>query len=131
MKNPYTDILSIFSSLMLEKRPINVFEDEMESRDFINVVDISSSVIASLENEKSNGETINLGSGVGTSVNEITEILKKAYNSNSEIRIIGDFRLGDIVHNVADISKAENILDFKVTVELEEGLTQFRDWVKR
>ncbi len=103
----------------------------MESRDFINVVDISSSVIASLENEKSNGETINLGSGVGTSVNEITEILKKAYNSNSEIRIIGDFRLGDIVHNVADISKAENILDFKVTVELEEGLTQFRDWVKR
>ena len=131
LKNPYTDILSIFSSLMLEKRPINVFEDEMESRDFINVVDISSSVIASLENEKSNGETINLGSGVGTSVNEITEILKKAYNSNSEIRIIGDFRLGDIVHNVADISKAENILDFKVTVELEEGLTQFRDWVKR
>ena len=115
---------------MLENKPINVFEDGLESRDFINVVDIARGVIASLENEKSNGETINLGSGVGTSVNEITEILKKAYNSNSEIRITGDFRLGDIAHNVADISKAENILDFKVTVGLEDGLTQFCNWVK-
>lgn len=130
LKNPYTGILSIFSSLMIENKPINVFEDGLESRDFINVVDIASGVIASLENDKSNGETINLGSGIGTSVKEITDILKKAYNSNSEIRITGDFRLGDIAHNVADISKAENILDFKVSVGLEEGLTQFCDWVK-
>lgn len=129
--SPYsTSKASADLSLMLENKPINVFEDGSESRDFINVVDIASGVIASLENEKSNGETINLGSGVGTSVNEITEILKKAYNSNSEIRITGDFRLGDIAHNVADISKAENILDFKVTVGLEEGLTQFCNWVK-
>lgn len=130
LKNPYTGILSIFSSLMLENKTINVFEDGMESRDFINVVDIARGVIDSLENEKSNGETINLGSGVGTSVNEITEILKKTYNSNSEIRITGDFRIGDIAHNVADISKAENILNFKVAVGLEEGLTQFCNWVK-
>lgn len=130
LKNPYTGILSIFSSLMLENKPINVFEDGLESRDFINVVDIASGVIASLENEKSNGETINLGSGVGTSVNEMTDILKRAYKSNSEIRISGDFRLGDIAHNVADISKAENILDFKLTVGLEEGLTQFCNWVR-
>ena len=130
LKNPYTGILSIFSSLMLENKPINVFEDGLESRDFINVVDIARGVIDSLENEKSNGETINLGSGVGTSVNEVTEILKKAYNSNSEIKITGDFRLGDIAHNVADISKAETILNFKITVNLEDGLTQFCNWVK-
>lgn len=130
LKNPYTGILSIFSSLMLENKPINVFENGLESRDFINVVDIARGVIASLDNEKSNGEAINLGSGVGTSVNEITEILKKAYQSNSEINITGDFRLGDIAHNVADVSKAERILGFKVTVGLEEGLTQFCNWVK-
>ena len=130
LKNPYTGILSIFSSLMLENKPINVFEDGLESRDFINVVDVATGVINSIENEKSNGETINLGSGVGTSVNEITEILKKAYKSDSEIKITGDFRLGDIAHNVADISKAEEILDFKQTISLEEGLTQFCNWVQ-
>lgn len=130
LKNPYTGILSIFSSLMLENKPINAFEDGLESRDFINVVDVASGVISSIENKKSNGETINLGSGVGTSVNEITEILKKAYKSNSKINITGDFRLGDIAHNVADISKAEQILGFKQTISLEEGLTQFCNWVQ-
>lgn len=130
LMNPYTGILSIFSSLMLENKPINVFEDGMESRDFVNVVDIASGVIAALDNLKSNGETINLGSGIGTSVNEITDILKKAYKSKSEINITGDFRLGDIAHNVADITKAEDILGFKVTVGLEEGLTQFCNWVQ-
>lgn len=131
LKNSYTGILSIFSSLMLENKPINVFEDGLESRDFINVVDIATGVINSIENERSNGETINLGSSVGTSVYEITEILKKAYKSNSEINITGDFRLGDIAHNVADISKGKEILGFKQTISLEEGLTQFCNWVQR
>lgn len=92
--------------------------------------DIALGVIASLENEKSNGEVINLGSGVGTSVNEITEILKKAYNSNSSINITGDFRIGDIAHNIADISKAKEILGYEQTVSLEDGLQAFCNWVK-
>ncbi len=130
LKNPYTGILSIFSSLMLENKPINIFEDGEESRDFINVVDVAVGVISALENEKSNGEIINLGSSVGTTVNEITDILRNAYKSNSEINVTGDFRLGDIAHNVADISKAKELLNFKLTVDLENGLTQFCNWVK-
>lgn len=131
LKNPYTGILSIFSSLMLEDKPINIFEDGKESRDFINVKDVASGVIASIDNIRANGETINLGSGIGTSVNEITEILKKEYESNSEIKITGDFRLGDIAHNVADISKAEDILNFKTTINFEDGLKQFCKWVSK
>src|SRR5699024_10780719 len=77
LKNPYTGILSIFSSLMLENKPINIFEDGLESRDFINVKDIASGVIVSLDNEETNGEVINLGSGIGTSVIEIANILKR------------------------------------------------------
>ena len=130
LKNPYTGILSIFSSLMLENKPVNVFEDGMESRDFINVIDIADGVIKSLDNEDSNGEVINLGSGVGTSVLEITDILRKAYQSNSKINITGDFRLGDIAHNIADIGKAERILGFKQAISLEEGVTTFCNWVK-
>lgn len=130
LKNPYTGILSIFSSLMLENKPVNVFEDGMESRDFIHVADVADGVIKSLDNEDSNGEIMNLGSGVGTSVLEITEILKKTYQSSSEIKITGDFRLGDIAHNVADTEKAKTILGFRQTIGLEEGLAAFCDWVK-
>ena len=130
LKNPYTGILSIFSSLMLENKPINIFENGEESRDFINVVDVAAGVISSIENEKSNGEIINLGSGIGTSVSKITEILRNSYKSSSKINITGDFRLGDVAHNVADISKAKSLLNFNVTVDLEKGLTQFCNWVQ-
>lgn len=129
LKNPYTGILSIFSSLMLENKPINIFEDGMESRDFIHVKDIAAGVIASLENQGSNGEIINLGSGIGTSVLEIAEFLKHAYDSHSELNITGDFRIGDIAHNIADISKAKRILGFCQTISLKEGLTDFCKWV--
>lgn len=130
LKNPYTGILSIFSTLMLENKPINVFEDGLESRDFINVKDIASGVIAAIENEKSNGETINLGSGIATTVIEVAETLKKIYNSTSAINITGDFRKGDIANNFADISKVKDLLGFKQTVSFGEGLTAFCNWVK-
>lgn len=129
LKNPYTGILSIFSTLLLENKPINIFEDGFESRDFINVKDIAAGVIKAITEKKSNDEVINLGSGIGTSVIEIVELLKKAYKSSSEVRVTGDFRLGDIAHNIADVSKAKAILGFKQTVSLEEGLVAFCAWV--
>ena len=129
MKNPYTGILSIFSGLMLENKPINIFEDGLESRDFVNVKDVASGVIMSLDNKQSNGEIINLGSGINTSVIDIAEMLKNFYGSNSEIKVTGDFRIGDIAHNKADISKARTILGFEPTISLEEGLEKFCKWV--
>lgn len=130
LKNPYTGILSVFSTLMLENKPVNIFEDGKESRDFINVMDVADAVIKSLDVPESNGEIMNLGSGVNTSVIEIAEILKKSYESTSEINISGDFRLGDIAHNKADIEKAKNILGFTAKVPLEEGLNDFCKWVQ-
>ena len=129
LKNPYPGILSIFSTLLLENKSVNIFEDGLESRDFINVVDIAKGVIAAIDNAKSNSEIINLGSGVGTSVIDIANMLKEIYDSNSDINITGDFRIGDIAHNIADIQKAEDILGFKQTISLREGLTQFCQWV--
>lgn len=129
LKNPYTGILSIFSTLLLENKPINIFEDGLESRDFVNVIDVVAGVINSLDCEESNSEIINLGSGEGTSVVEIANFLKETYKSSSEINITGDFRIGDIAHNIADISKAERILDYKQTISLQKGLTAFCKWV--
>ena len=130
LKNPYTGILSIFSTLMLENKPVNIFEDGLESRDFVNVVDTAVAVIKSIDEPRSNSEIINIGSGVGTSVIEIAEFLKKVYKSKSRINITGDFRIGDIAHNIADITKARDILGFEQHISLEQGLQQFCGWVK-
>ena len=130
LKNPYTGILSIFSTLLIDGKPINIFEDGLESRDFINVNDISSAVIKSLQRKQTNNEIINLGSGIGTSVLYIAQTLKKLYHSNSEIVITNDFRVGDIAHNVADITKAKQLLDFNPNISLEQGLENFTLWVK-
>lgn len=129
LKNPYTGILSVFSTLMLENKPVNIFEDGLESRDFVNVKDIARGVIDSIDCKASNGETINLGSGINTSVIEIAEILKKHYSSSSELKITGDFRIGDIAHNKADISEAQRILNFTPTISLDDGLKAFCSWV--
>jgi len=129
LNNPYTGILSIFSTLMLKNKPVNIFEDGLESRDFINVKDVAEGVIASINNTDSNGETINLGSGINTSVIDIAESLKRFYGSKSRISITGDFRMGDIAHNKADISKAKRILGFSPKITLEEGLASFCSWV--
>lgn len=129
LKNPYTGILSVFSTLMLENKPVNIFEDGLESRDFVNVRDVARGVIDSITEPRSNGETINLGSGINTSVIKIAEILKKHYGSISELKVTGDFRIGDIAHNKADISKARSILGFSPTISLDDGLKEFCSWV--
>lgn len=67
--------------------------------------------------------------GVGTSVIDIANMLKEIYDSDSDINITGDFRIGDIAHNIADIRKAEDMLGFKQSISLREGLTQFCQWV--
>lgn len=129
LKNPYTGILSIFSSLLLDNKDINIFEDGKESRDFIHVKDVASAVIKSINTAASNGEIINLGSGIGTSVIEIAETLKRIYGSTSNLNVTGDFRIGDIAHNVADTQKARKLLDFTPSFSLQEGLTEFCEWV--
>ncbi|PKD12480.1 nucleotide sugar epimerase [Bifidobacterium longum] len=128
-KNPDVIILSIFSSLLLDNKDINIFEDGKESRDFIHVKDVASAVIKSINTAASNGEIINLGSGIGTSVIEIAETLKRIYGSTSNLNVTGDFRIGDIAHNVADTQKARKLLDFTPSISLQEGLTEFCEWV--
>ncbi len=129
LKNPYTGILSVFSSLMLDNKSVNIFENGLESRDFIHVSDIARGVIGAFDSKASSGEIINLGSGKGTSVLEIANFLKERYESSSELNVTGDFRVGDIAHNIADISNARKSLMFNPKISLQEGLSEFCDWV--
>ena len=131
LSNPYTGILSIFSKLLLKDQEINIFEDGKESRDFVHVSDVAEITCNALENSSTDYQYINVGSGINTSVIEIANTLKKMYNSNSEINISGDFRKGDIRHNIADISKAKKLCDFNPAYTFERGMKEFTDWVKQ
>lgn len=129
LKNPYTGILSIFSTKVRRGSPLPLFEDGEETRDFVHVDDVVTALIAGLLKEDAPNTTINVGSGVATSVRTIAEMLNAALDGSSEIVITGEYRLGDIRHNMADITRLCDLLGHAPKVELEEGLRRFADWV--
>jgi dTDP-L-rhamnose 4-epimerase len=131
LNNPYTGILSIFSKLLLKNQNLNIFEDGKESRDFVHVSDVASVTCSALKNDATNNEFINVGSGENISVIQVAETLKRLYKSNSEIIISGDFRKGDIRHNIADINKAKILCGFKPVYTFEKGMGEFTTWVKK
>lgn len=131
LNNPYTGILSIFSKLLLKNQNINIFEDGKESRDFVHVSDIAAATCSALENASTDYQHINVGSGENISVIQVAETLKRLYSSNSEINISGDFRKGDIRHNIADITRAKELCGFNPVYTFEKGMQEFTTWVKK
>ena len=131
LNNPYTGIISIFSKLLLANKPINIFEDGSESRDFVFIDDVVSATCAAIEHEDQSAiESVNVGNGVPTSVAKVAGILKDLYKSDSVLTTTGNYRLGDIRHNTADLTKAKQILAYASKTSIENGLKQFSEWVK-
>ena len=130
LKNPYTGILSIFSTQIRNGNNINIFEDGQESRDFVYIDDVVSATILGIQKDEANYEVFNVGSGVATPVLEVASRLKEFYNSNIEINITKNFRLGDIRHNFADLNKIKNKLGFQAQYNFSTGVAIFVEWVK-
>jgi dTDP-L-rhamnose 4-epimerase len=130
LSNPYTGILSIFSTRILNGNDIDIYEDGEESRDFVFIDDVVEATILALEKEEANHQIFNVGSGETTSVSQVANSLKKLYDSNVNISIGGSFRLGDIRHNYADLNKIKNLLGFTAKFDFQTGISRFADWVK-
>lgn len=129
LSNPYTGILSIFSTRIKNKHGINIFEDGKETRDFVYIDDVVNATILALESDNASYETFNVGSGVLTDVYMVANTLKKAYKSDVELKISGNFREGDIRHNYADINSIKNKLNFHPNISFDEGIMNFVKWV--
>lgn len=129
LNNPYTGIISIFSKLLIQGKQVNIFEDGQESRDFVHVSDVADITCNAIENRKTDGKYINVGYGKSVSVMEVAQVLKRLYNSKSEIFISGDFRKGDIRHNIADITNAKELCGFSPKYNFEKGMKEFVAWV--
>lgn len=129
LKNPYTGILSIFSTLIRQGKGINVFEDGLESRDFVFIDDIVEATFLASTHPAAPGEVFNVGAGVGTTVLEVVDALQKAYGIEVPVTVSGQYRLGDIRHNIADTTKLRDLLGFTPSVAFEDGVKQFAEWV--
>lgn len=129
LKNPYTGILSIFSTQIKNGNGINIFEDGKESRDFVFIDDVVDATILGLEKEEANNQVFNVGTGVATDVLTVANELKKNYGVNVPVTVSGNYRLGDIRHNFADLTKINSLLGFEPKVSFEQGLRKFTEWV--
>lgn len=130
LKNPYTGILAIFSNQARADKPIYVFEDGRESRDFVYVDDVVDATFRAIEAPPQKPIALNVGTGVATTVTELVERVCTYFSSKSEVTVTGAFREGDIRHNVADMTLIENTLQFKPNWTFESGLHEFLSWVE-
>ena len=131
LTNPYTGILSIFSTRIKNHKGINIFEDGKETRDFVYIDDVVDATIAGMEVPEANGYVFNIGTGVATDVRTVAQALCKHYGIEVPLQVTGNYRLGDIRHNYADITLAKQILGFQPKWTFDEGIKQFTEWVNR
>lgn len=129
LKNPYTGILSIFSTQIRNGSAINIFEDGKESRDFVYIDDVVNATVLALESEEANNQVFNVGSGVATDVITVANSLIRHYGTQTPVNITGNYRLGDIRHNFADLTRLRSSLGFEVSTSFDEGIRQFTSWV--
>lgn len=131
LSNPYTGILSIFSTRIKQHKPINIFEDGKESRDFVFIDDVVNATILGIEKPEADFQVFNVGTGVATTVLTVAETLMRNYGIEIPLEISGQYRKGDIRHNVADISRIREQLGFMPQTNFETGILQFCNWVKQ
>jgi dTDP-L-rhamnose 4-epimerase len=130
LSNPYTGVAAIFGGRLLnDKRPL-VFEDGLQSRDFVHVSDIAAGCVAALETGGADYRAVNLGTGVPRSVLDVaTELARGLGKEHLQPEIVNKFRAGDIRHCVADISLARETLGFEPKVAFADGMQELLGWV--
>ncbi|MCU0857946.1 MAG: NAD-dependent epimerase/dehydratase family protein [Pontiellaceae bacterium] len=130
LSNPYTGILSIFSNRIKSGQGINIFEDGRESRDFVYIDDVVGATIAGIEAESVSNEAFNVGTGIPVSVSEVVRVLLEKFDRSVPVEVSGRFRIGDIRHNFADVSKLKVLLGYEPKTGFAEGIEKFVAWVK-
>lgn len=131
LSNPYTGVAAIFSSCILNNNPPIVYEDGMQTRDYIHVKDIARANIMAMEDSRADYKVFNVGSERPVSVLELAKILICNLKKDLEPKILYEYRKGDIRHCYSNCSKIKTELGFKASVRFEDGIVDLIDWVSR
>jgi dTDP-L-rhamnose 4-epimerase len=130
LSNPYTGVAAIFGGRLLNDKPPLVFEDGLQSRDFIHVSDIAAGCVAALETGGADYRAVNLGTGVPRSVLDVArELARGLGKEHLQPEVVNKFRAGDIRHCVSDIALARETLGFEPKVAFADGMRELLAWV--
>ena len=127
--NPYTGICSIFSTRILNDKPPVIYEDGLQTRDFVFVEDVARANLLVAEKEEANFQVFNVGTGLATTVMEFVAILGRVYQRNANPELRGEFRPGDFRHLFTDASRLRS-LGWEPQVALEVGLRRYAAWIQ-
>jgi dTDP-L-rhamnose 4-epimerase len=131
LSNPYTGVLAIFASRLLNDCPPLIFEDGAQKRDFVHIYDIAQACRLALEVPAAPGHAFNIGSGNQYSIFELAQrmaaVMGKTY---IEPEITSKYRVGDIRHCIADISRAREILHYEPHIDLDTGMRELAAWLQ-
>jgi dTDP-L-rhamnose 4-epimerase len=130
LSNPYTGVLAIFASRLLNHRPPLIFEDGEQRRDFVSVHDVVQACRLTLEVPDAAGRAFNVGSGQSYTVGQVAELMATALDRPIQPVLTGEYRVGDIRHCFADIGLAQSVLGYHPTVTLERGIDELAQWLR-
>lgn len=132
LSNPYTGVLAIFAARLLNGKPPVVFEDGLQRRDFVHVSDVARAILLALDAPDTMTGVFNVGSGESVTVLEIARRLAAALGrTGAEPEILGQYRVGDIRHCFADITRAREGLGYEPAMPMDRGLAELAAWLER
>jgi dTDP-L-rhamnose 4-epimerase len=129
LSNPYTGVVAIFSTRLLNDHPPVIFEDGLQSRDFTHVRDIVQANLLAMERGEMNYSAFNVGTGRPLTILDVAEALADHLGSSQEPEIVDKFRAGDIRHCVADVSRIRG-MGYRPQVRFEDGIAEVVEWVR-
>ncbi len=129
LSNPYTGVLSNFAARVLNGRPPLIYEDGLQQRDVVSVYDVARAVRLALETPRASGEALNISSGTPVTIRDVAQRTIDALGTSMSPEVTGKYRVGDIRHCFADISRAQTILNWNPRVSMEEGIADLAKWL--
>ena len=130
LSNPYTGVAAIFASRLLNGRAPLVFEDGLQTRDFIDVRDIARCCVLVLTRDGADGRTINVGTGRATTIREVANVIARGLDKEIDPEVVNQYRAGDIRHCYADTRLAEELLGFRAEIPFEVGMQDLLGWLE-
>jgi dTDP-L-rhamnose 4-epimerase len=130
LSNPYTGVMAIFSARLMNGRAPLIFEDGLQSRDFVHVSDVVQANLLALESGAAGGRIYNVGTGRGTTILRVAEELARQLEVPIAPELPGRFRAGDVRHCIADISRIRAELGYEPRVSLEQGMKELLEWLR-
>jgi UDP-glucose 4-epimerase len=127
--SPYTGAITIFMNQLLKNEQITIFGDGEQTRDFVYAEDVASANLLALTKKEAAGESFNIATGTGTSVNKLVKTLIEIVGKPSVKLLRTEPKPGEIKHSVASIEKARKILDYRPCFSIEIGLKQLVRWL--